>query len=55
MYLVASMYEQGDGVPRDLRLARHWYAEAARQGDVAAAARLKAWPEAGEAGPKAPP
>jgi hypothetical protein len=24
-YLLASMYEQGDGVERDLRLARYWY------------------------------
>jgi uncharacterized protein len=41
MYLIASMYEQGDGVERDLRLARYWYAQCASQGDVAAAGKLK--------------
>ena len=38
MYLLASMYEQGDGVERDLRLARYWYAIAASNGDEAAPA-----------------
>jgi TPR repeat protein len=41
MYLIASMYEQGDGVERDLRLARYWYAQCAAQGDVAAPGKLK--------------
>ena len=41
MYLVASIYEQGDGVPADLRLARYWYAQAASGGDEAAPAKLK--------------
>jgi TPR repeat protein len=35
------MYEKGDGVAPDLRLARYWYAAAARQGDEAAPAKLK--------------
>ena len=41
MYLLASLYEQGDGVSQDLRLARHWYAQAAEHGDVAAPFKLK--------------
>ena len=40
MYLLASMYEQGDGVERDLRLARYWYEAAARGGDVAAPGKV---------------
>jgi uncharacterized protein len=40
-YLLASMYEQGDGVDRDLRLARYWYDIAAKNGDVAAPGKLK--------------
>ena len=39
-YIVGSMYEKGDGVAADLRLARYWYAAAARQGDEAAPAKL---------------
>jgi TPR repeat protein len=39
MYLLAAMYEQGDGLDRDLRLARYWYDLAARAGDVAAPAK----------------
>ena len=41
MYLLASQYEQGDGVERDLRLARYWYEQAAHQGDVAASVKVK--------------
>ena len=36
------MYEQGDGVERDLRLARYWYDVAARNGDEAAPGVLEA-------------
>ena len=38
---LASMYEQGDGVERDLRLARYWYDIAARNGDEAAPDKVK--------------
>jgi TPR repeat protein len=41
MYLLASMYEQGDGVERDLRLARYWYDAAAKNGDEAAPGKLR--------------
>ena len=41
MYLLASMYEQGDGVERDLRLARYWYDVAARNGDEAAPDKVR--------------
>jgi TPR repeat protein len=41
MYLLASMYEQGDGVERDLRLARYWYDVAAKNGDDAAPGKVK--------------
>ena len=36
MYLLAAMYEKGDGVGPDLRLALYWYDLAARGGDEAA-------------------
>jgi TPR repeat protein len=42
------MYEEGYGLPRDARLAAHWYGAAARQGDRAAAAKVQALRE-GEA------
>jgi TPR repeat protein len=35
------MYEQGDGVPQDLRLARYWYAIAAQNRDEAAPGKLR--------------
>jgi len=35
-YLLASMYEHGEGTEPDLRLARYWYDIAAKNGDVAA-------------------
>jgi TPR repeat protein len=41
MYLLASMYEKGDGVGRDLRLARYWYEMAARHGDEAAPGKVR--------------
>lgn len=41
-YLVASMFETGLGVAADERLARYWYDAAARNGDAAAKAKLKA-------------
>ena len=41
-YLVASMFETGLGVEADSRLARYWYDVAARNGDDAAKAKLKA-------------
>ena len=40
MYLLASMYEKGDGVEPDLRLASDWYDLAARAGDEAAPAKV---------------
>ena len=40
-YLLASMYEHGLGVERDLRLARYWYAQCARAGDLAAPGKLR--------------
>ena len=40
-YLIGSMYEAGDGVPQDLRLARYWYDVAARNGDEAAPSKVK--------------
>jgi TPR repeat protein len=57
MYLLASMYEQGDGVPQDRRLARHWYGQAAagrcgRQGQVAG---CKKQPTDQAPAPTAPP
>jgi TPR repeat protein len=36
------MYEAGDGVGRDLRLAHYWYDIAARNGDVAAPGKRSA-------------
>jgi TPR repeat protein len=41
MYLLASMYESGDGVALDLRRARDWYLLAAAGGDVAAPGKVK--------------
>jgi TPR repeat protein len=41
MYLVGSMYEHGEGVEPDLRLARYWYALAALGGDEAAPGKLR--------------
>jgi TPR repeat protein len=35
------MYEHGEGVEPDPRLARHWYELAARHGDVAAPGKLQ--------------
>ena len=35
------MYEQGDGVERDLRLARYWYDAAAKNGDEAAPGKVR--------------
>src|SRR5437870_2495520 len=40
-YNLASMYEAGDGVDQDLRLARYWYGIAAKNGDIAAPAKVK--------------
>jgi hypothetical protein len=34
------LYEQGDGVERDLRLARYWYQAAAGLGDAAAPGKV---------------
>ncbi|MBN8486972.1 MAG: SEL1-like repeat protein, partial [Burkholderiales bacterium] len=53
-YILATMYEQGEGVAQDLRLARYWYEAAARQGDEAAPWKLKAM-DAAASGPTAPP
>jgi TPR repeat protein len=41
-YLVASMFETGLGVEADERLARYWFEVAAKNGDVAARAKVKA-------------
>ncbi|MDE2276856.1 MAG: sel1 repeat family protein, partial [Burkholderiales bacterium] len=41
MYLLASMYEHGDGVAADLRLARYWYDQGAQAGDLLAAAKAR--------------
>jgi uncharacterized protein len=35
-YMLASMYEKGEGVPLDLRLAAYWYEIAAQNGDIGA-------------------
>ena len=35
------MYEQGDGLTQDLRLARYWYDVAAKNGDVAAPGKVR--------------
>ncbi|MFO1295471.1 MAG: tetratricopeptide repeat protein [Rubrivivax sp.] len=40
-YLLAAMYERGDGVAQDLRLALHWYRQAARGGDEAAPGKVR--------------
>ena len=40
-YILASMYERGDGVDRDLRLARYWYERAAAGGDEAAPYKVR--------------
>ena len=40
-YIVASMYEHGDGTEIDLRLARYWYEMAARNGDRAAEGKVR--------------
>jgi TPR repeat protein len=39
-YILASMYEQGDGVPQDEQRALRWYVEASADGEPAA--RIKA-------------
>jgi TPR repeat protein len=51
-YILASLYEKGDGVATDLRLARYWYEVAARQGDEAAPSKVRELDArmAGEAG-----
>jgi TPR repeat protein len=41
-YLLASLYEHGDGVVMDLAQAVRWYMLAAQQGDVAALYKAKA-------------
>ena len=35
------MYEKGDGVARDLRLAIYWYTRAAQQGDAVALVKAR--------------
>lgn len=47
------LYETGQGVAPDARLAAHWYASAARQGSAAARANLAQLRAAGAAGPRA--
>jgi TPR repeat protein len=41
-YILASMYEKGDGVAKDLRLALYWYTRTAQQGDAVALAKARA-------------
>jgi TPR repeat protein len=41
MFLVASLYEHGEGVPLDLAEARYWYAAAARNGEPGADLKVK--------------
>jgi uncharacterized protein len=41
MFLVASLYESGEGVPRDLAEARYWYNAAARNGEPGADLKVK--------------
>ena len=40
-YIVASLYERGEGVPQDLNRAWHWYREAANSGDPAAVIKAR--------------
>lgn len=40
-YLLGASYERGGGAPRDIELAKRWYAKAAKQGHAKAAARLR--------------
>ncbi|MCX8005696.1 MAG: sel1 repeat family protein, partial [Burkholderiaceae bacterium] len=40
-YILASLYENGDGVARDLARARYWYGQAAARGDRAAALKAR--------------
>jgi TPR repeat protein len=37
---LASMYEQGEGVPKNLKMALHWYTEAAERGNAFAQGTL---------------
>ena len=39
--MLASMYEKGEGLSCDLRLARYWYHAAATSGDAAAALKVR--------------
>ncbi|MCO5977496.1 hypothetical protein M0L44_12350 [Ideonella sp. NS12-5] len=41
MYILASMYEKGEGVDANRRLALYWYAAAADAGDDAAPYKVK--------------
>jgi uncharacterized protein len=41
MFIVASFYESGEGVERDLAEARYWYAAAARNGEPGADLKVK--------------
>ena len=43
-YLLGKRYLKGDGVEKDLSLARHWFEKAAAQGDEEAKAALAAIP-----------
>jgi TPR repeat protein len=41
--IVARMFETGEGRPLDDRLARYWYKEAAKRGDLPSQAKLFAY------------
>ena len=45
-YLVAEMYEQGVGTPRNLRMAHLWYNKSAKQGYAPAVEKLDNWEKA---------
>lgn len=50
-FRLGSLYENGDGVPRDFAKARQWYEKAAAQGDAKAQFYLGIQSAYGEGGP----
>ena len=50
-FRLGSLYENGDGVPRDFATARQWYEKAAAQGDAKAQFYLGIQSAYGEGGP----
>lgn len=51
-YIVASLYQEGKGVMKNLEMAANWYAKAASQGLALAQYRLGAMHESGQGAPK---